>query len=190
MSRLLPFAFIIGALGLYFGYAQPTFSTSIAELRKNHTELDASLLAAGEFKEKEAELTEKRADIPPEQLARLDAFLPDTVDNVQLIVDLDSLAERSGVNLSSFSIGSAGGDSAEAPPGGAYDPNEVSSSSQSTETLDLSVTITGSYSAFKSFLASVEQSLRLLDVVSLSIQDSETGVYTYNLTLRLYWLRQ
>lgn len=184
ISRLIPFILVLGAAGMYFGYIEPTYSGPVAELRKNMTELDAALLAAGEFKEKEEELRAKRAAIPAEQLARLDAFLPDNVDNVQLIIDLDSLASRSGVQLSGFNISPPSADAVD-PAATVTDP----SNTQATESLDLSLTVTGSYAAFKTFLASIEQSLRLLDVTSISLQDSETGVYTYNLSLRLYWLR-
>ena len=47
----------------------------------------------------------------------------------------------------------------------------------------------GTYPSLKSFLAGVERSARLLDVQSLSVKGSETGVYTYEIKLRLYWLR-
>jgi len=31
--------------------------------------------------------------------------------------------------------------------------------------------------------------LRIVDVVELSVNNSSTGVYTFDATLRLYWLR-
>ena len=41
----------------------------------------------------------------------------------------------------------------------------------------------------KSFVDGIESSLRMLDIVSVSVTDSANGVYTYNMTIRLYWLR-
>jgi hypothetical protein len=48
----------------------------------------------------------------------------------------------------------------------------------------------GSFSALQAFLHGVEQSARLLDLRSLTVQGSDTGgVYKYQMTIRLYWLR-
>ena len=209
-SRLIPILLIVGAGALFIAYTQPTYGGSIATLKTEIRDLDMALDAAEQFKMKEVELTRQRNLISPEQLARLDAFLPDSVDNVQLIVDLNSLAVRSGVVLSDFDIaGSSDTEETEsaqatgAPMPGAADPMAAGSAvapigspatlaltaGQPTESLELSVAATGSYAAFRTFLAGVEQSLRPLDVVELSVDDSNTGVYTYDITFRLYWLR-
>ena len=206
-SRIIPLLLVIGAVGLFIGYTQPTYGGSIASLKEEIRSFDTALLAAEQFKQKEVQLTQQRAALSQEQLARLEAFLPDSVDNVQLIVDLNSLAARSGVQLSQFDIAESGGasDSASsattagmpqaAGPGTDAAPLTQGNtalalrSSEPTESLELSVSATGSYAAFRTFLAGVEQSLRPLDVIELSVQDSDTGVYTYDITFRLYWLR-
>lgn len=208
-SRLIPILLIVGAGALFIAYTQPTYGGSIATLKTEIRDLDMALDAAEQFKMKEVELTRQRNLISPEQLARLDAFLPDSVDNVQLIVDLNSLAARSGVVLSDFDIaGSSDTEETEnaqatgAPMPGAAplaagpaaapmgSPATLAlTAGQPTESLELSVAATGSYAAFRTFLAGVEQSLRPLDVVELSVDDSNTGVYTYDITFRLYWLR-
>lgn len=208
VSRIIPILLVIGAIGLFIGYTQPTYGGSIAALKDEITNLDSALNAAEQFKLKEAQLTQQRNAMAGEQLERLEAFLPDSVDNVQLIVDLNSLAARSGVQLSEFNI--AGGDSGSdttssartsaaplAAPGVASGPGAMTpqsntlalQTSEPTESLELSVSATGSYAAFRTFLTGVEQSLRPLDVIELSVQDSDTGVYTYDITFRLYWLR-
>jgi len=205
-SRIIPLLLVIGAVGLFIGYTQPTYGGSVAALKDEITNLDNALNAAQQFKQKEAQLTQQRNALSGEQLDRLEAFLPDSVDNVQLIVDLNSLAARSGVQLSEFNIetgttnSAASATSGAAPltpstPGGGVAPLQPQSStlalqsSEPTESLELSVSATGSYAAFRTFLAGVEQSLRPLDVIELSVQDSATGVYTYDITFRLYWLR-
>lgn len=188
-SRLLPLIIIIGAIGLVWGYAHPTYTGSIAELQSDIKDFDTALDAAQQFKLKETELARQRAAIAPEDLARLEAFLPDTVDNVQLIVDLNALAERSGVELSEFNIGGEGASTPEGQ-GAATDPNATPVlENEATESIELSVDAVGTYESFRTFLDGVEQSLRPLDAVEVAVQDSQTGVYSYALTLRLYWLR-
>jgi len=193
-SRLIPLCMIIGAIGLFIGYTQPTYDTAVIPTQASITDVDTALVAAQRFKEKEVELARQQAAIDPAQLARVSAFLPDSVDNVQLIVDLNSLAARSGIQLSNFDI--AAGTTAETPAAGAQSAPvalagspTVLGSGESVESLQLSVSATGTYAAFRTFLDGVEKSLRPLDVVELAVQDSATGVYTYEITFRLYWLR-
>ena len=186
ISRLIPVLLVIAAAGLFFGYVQPTYSGSIATLSAENKSLDIALQAARDFKEKEVALTRERGTIPADQLERLGSALPDSVDNVQLIVDLNSLAARSGVELSQFNVGSseaAAGDAPAATPDAAY------TGGGTTDSLEVSVSAIGSYEAFRTFLNGIETSLRPLDVVELSVQDSTTGVYTYNMSFRIYWLR-
>lgn len=180
---------VLGAVALFIGYTQPTYGTSVKSLEAEIANINVALLSAQKFKEKEVELTRQQAEIDPVQLARVDAFLPDSVDNVQLIVDLNSLAARSGVELSDFNISGGIQSQETAGDGGAVANAVVLGSGQTFDSLQLSVAATGSYLAFRTFLQGVESSLRPLDVVELAVQDSATGVYTYRITFRLYWLR-
>lgn len=182
-SRLVPIVLILVAVGLFFGYISPTYSENIQALRAEIRGYDAALAAAEAYADKESQIAAERASLPLDGLARLESFLPDGVDNVQLIVDLDALASRSGVTLSDFDVASP--DASEEEGNGAL----ALETDSPTEALDIGVTAIGNYASFKTFLAGVERSLRPLDLVALSLEDSETGVYTYDMTFRIYWLR-
>lgn len=229
ISRLLPVFAIILAVGLFLGYINPTYSNEISATKAQIASYQSALTAADQFHQKEAQLTRDRAAIPADKLARLETFLPDSVDNIRLILDLDALAARSGITLSNFDIGSSNG-TGKSGTGGAAAPSAgttvttpaipassvvkssatpaaaaggtalgagmptglgaVALAPQSpTESLDITVSATGSYPAFRSFLQGLEQSLRPLDVVSVTVHNSATGVYTYDLAIRIYWLR-
>lgn len=181
MSRIIPVVLILIAIGLFFAYINPTYATNVAALRAEIRSYDAALDAAEAFEEKEAQLMTERANIPTGGLERLETFLPNGVDNVQLILDLNALAERSGVTLSDFDI-------TENTAEGTGDALSLEADGQ-VESLDLALSATGDYASFKKFLTSAEWSLRPLDLIELSISDSETGVYTYEITFRIYWLR-
>src|SRR3989344_1912018 len=100
-SRLLPFFALILALGIFFGYVNPLWSGKIAEQRAAIAQDDQALDSAKHYVERENQLTGQRNSIDPAALARLELFLPDSVDNIGLILDMNSLAARSGLNLSS-----------------------------------------------------------------------------------------
>ncbi len=182
MSRIIPVVFILIAIGIFFGYINPTYSGEVRALQDEIRSYDAALRAAEAFREKEAQLMLERNGISQEGLARVESFLPDGVDNVQLILDLNALASRSGVVLSDFDIAESANEQAQ---GGALELE----SEDAVDSLDLTVSATGTYTGFKTFLEGAEWSLRPLDLVSLEIQDSATGVYTYQMTFRIYWLR-
>lgn len=185
MTRLLPVAALIVAAGLLFGYIMPTYQHSIMSEQAQIQSYDNALTAANDFKKKESDLAQQRAALPADSLARLAEFLPDGVNNVQLILDLDGLAARSGMTLSNFDInvnsvsnGSASGD-----------PSALNlQSNNPVDSVQLTVQTTGTYAQFRSFLAGIEQSLRPLDVINLTVSSGTGGQYTYDLTIRIYWL--
>lgn len=189
ISRLSPAVAILLAIGLFFGYVNPTRKGKIAETRAQIESYESALIAAERFKQKESELIIARANVPSDGLARLASFLPDGVDNVQIILDLNALAARSGMTLSDFdtsndeSVGGTESTTVPSADGLAFEEQEP------VESLDLTISATGTYTSFHSFLEGIEQSLRLLDVVSVKVTDSDTGVYSYDMTIRLYWLR-
>lgn len=197
ISRLFPVIALILAIGLFFGYINPTRTGSIAETSAQIDSYESALAAAERFKEKENELIRAQANIPQDKLERLRTFLPDGVNNVQIILDLNSLAARSGIRLSDFDIagdtatgGGSSAPTAQAPVVESTPTTGLGLASESAiDSLEITVSATGTYASFRTFLEGIERSLRLLDVVSVSVKDSETGVYTYDMTIRLYWLR-
>lgn len=193
-SRILPSLALLVSIGIFFGYVNPTWNGSISTTKKAITADDQALSAAGDYTKRQNELASARNAIDPQALSRLDAFLPDSVDNVGLILDLNALAARAGLSLSNIDVaastkqGSSAGTSAQTAPAGSAVPG--SSGQQSPiGSVDLTLSALGTYSGLQTFLTGVEQSERLLDVRDLVVKGSDTGVYTYQMTVRLYWLR-
>lgn len=173
-SRILSIFALVVATGIFFGYVNPAWTGSIAEVRAEIARTDQALASARDYSLRQNELAQERSAIDPANLERLSAFLPDSVDNVGIILDLNALAARSGLSLSNIDVAATASNEGSASPVGS---------------VDLSLTAVGTYAGLQSFLKGVEQSLRLLDVRLLSVAGSDTGVYTYRMTLRLYWLR-
>ncbi len=182
----MPIVLILLAIGIFVGYINPIYTGKILPLQAQIKQYNSTLAAAADFNKKEAELATARNAIPADAIARLEAYLPDGVDNVQLILDLNALAAKSGVQLSNFDVkSSAAVTSATNQSTGAV---PLDSASKPTDSIDVTVSATGTYSAFRAFLDGIERSLRPMDVIQLSLTDSATGVYTYSLTFRIYWM--
>ncbi|MDP2593876.1 MAG: hypothetical protein Q8P36_00845 [bacterium] len=181
-SRLLPFLSLMLAIGIFFAYVNPLWNGKIAEQRAAIAQNDQALASAKRYVERENQLAAAKNAIDPAALDRLKAFLPDSVNNIGLILDLNALAARSGLSLSSIDVtkNTAAAPDESSLPNAATDP---------IGTVDLKVSAIGSYEALQSFLIGAELSERLLDVRDITVQNSANGVYTYQITLRLYWLR-
>ncbi|MBI1975446.1 MAG: type 4a pilus biogenesis protein PilO [Candidatus Vogelbacteria bacterium] len=178
MRRLLgPFVLIILAIGLYYFFTRPI----LAEVRALHDEqasFDQALNNAKELQAVRDALRDRYNSISRVNLQKLDRLLPDSIDNVRLIIDIENIARRHGLAPRSVAIKES-----EARPGTAADDGRPYHS------VVLAFSVTGTYETFKRFLADLERSLRLVDVVGISFSAAEDPVYTYQVSLRTYWLK-
>lgn len=188
---------IAGCIGYFYIY--PTFTGEITNDQQQIQSYDSALAAAAAFTQKENQLVGEENAIDPASLSRLEEYMPDGVDNIQLIVDMDALAAKYGISLSQFSIqNNSSSGSASSTTNSITGATVTSSvptsgaatlpSNSSTDSLDLSVNATGTYAQFTAFLTAAEQSLRPLDITKIVLTSSGTGVYTYAITFRIYWL--
>lgn len=182
MQRLIPLVFLLMAAGIAVLYINPTYTVAIAEKKDQLRIYDDALIAADKFTAQRTSLAQKKAEISKDDIERIEAFLPDDVKNVQLILDLNTLAKKSGLTAKSWGVENAQGSSGTEQ--GSVETTDV------TDSLKLTLSASGSYSAFRAFLDAVEKSLRLIDVMSVSVKaGTGTGVYDYEIVFRLYWLR-
>jgi Tfp pilus assembly protein PilO len=167
-------------------YTQPTYDT-VQTLNAQVRQYDEALQKATELQTIKQSLLSRYNTFDPASIERLHKLLPDHVDNVRLILDIDSLAGKHGMALQNVVVSAA-----QSAQGRETAVGSVGSAKQKYDSLTLSFTTQGSYSTFRAFLADLESSLRLVDLVSFSlarVSDAGPGVYSYNMTLRTYWLK-
>jgi len=179
-SNIIPTLALIVAAGILFGYVGPTWSGAITEKRLIIDSDNQALIAATTYATQQNQLAAARNAIDPVDLSRLAAFLPSSVDNVGLILDLNALAARSGLTLSNIDV--TENTIAGAKVSAVTRANPIGS-------VSLSLSAIGTYVSLQTFLRGVETSQRLLDVQELVVKGSDTGVYTFQMKINLYWLR-
>ncbi|OGG44513.1 hypothetical protein A2841_02880 [Candidatus Kaiserbacteria bacterium RIFCSPHIGHO2_01_FULL_48_10] len=179
MKFFLPILFLAGAVGLFFWFIDPAYAR-IKELRVQEAEFDQALTRARELQEVRDELIQRYNGFPSEDIARLEKLLPDHIDNVRLIIDLDSIASRYGMRVRNVAIESSQNHSIE----GAVGPDE-----STYESVVISFSVAGPYDTFRGFLTDLERSLRLVDVTKLSFSATPSGIYEYNISVKTYWLK-
>lgn len=187
-NRIIPLFALAIAVAIFFAYINPTWSGTIAAAKAAIANDNQALVTANEYTTQQNELASARDAIDSADLARLTTFLPDSVDNVGIILDLNALAARSGLSLSSIDV-AANSAASSGSTGAAASGALPTSTANPVSSVDLSLSAIGTYAALQNFLQGVEKSARILDVRNVVIAGSDTGVYTYQMQLRLYWLQ-
>ena len=182
MRNILSIVFIIAAIALFAFFTNGRYA-AIRELRAEAAAFDSALERSKELIAIRDSLLARYNAFPSDSIARLNTMLPNSIDTVRLIIDINTLASRYGMSLSGIAIGipdeASGGEGALGPTSGDFGK------------LTLGFTVTASYDRFRAFLSDLERSLRIIDVTSLSFAASEStaGLTTYAVTLTTYWLK-
>jgi Tfp pilus assembly protein PilO len=175
--------FIAGAI--FFWYTKPTYD-GVQAIKDESAQYDAALAKAAELQQLKQQLLSRYNSFSPTDLDRVQKLLPDHVDNVALILDLDNLAARYQMPMENVDV------STPASSGGDTGIATIGSSGQKYDSVTIHFSTRGSYTNFLSLMKDLEQSLRIVDLVSLNLtpsQQSANGEYSYDLTLRTYWLK-
>lgn len=186
MKNLTPIILIIVSFGLFLLFINPQYE-KVKELKKVIEKNNESIELANDLRSKRENLQQEFNQISPEKRQKLEKILPDTVDNVRLILDINNIADESGISITNIGIV---GDDDKTKSNTNKDGTIVDKTDNSYGTLGLSFSVTSRYDIFKKFMQSLENSLRLVDIESFSVSaNSEGSFYDFNVTLKTYWLR-
>lgn len=180
-NRILSLFALVFALGIFFMYVEPSWNGTITETKAKIAGDEKALAAAAAYSNQQQKLASARNAIPQENLTKLETLLPDSVNNVGLILDLNALAARSGISLSNLDVAAVNTSSSAI--------GALPAAASPIGSINLSLSAAGSYTAFQSFLQGIEKSARILDIQDIAVKGSDTGVYAYQVKMRLYWLR-
>lgn len=194
MNNLTASILILASLGLFFGYINPTYGRvtgstvladkSIEELQKDQSEYQDALGKAQEIEKARSGLLDIYNGIPTEDLDKLLKLLPDHIDSVRLIIDINNVAAQYGMTLRNITLATADTPAAPKPASSAIGP-KVSKYSN----VSLKFAVSGSYADFRSFLADLEKSLRLIDIDTLGFTaKGDADAYDFSVTISTYRL--
>lgn len=190
MTRtLFSLLFLAAAGGLFFFYTKPAYD-GVQEVQAEIDQYDQALNKATELQKLKQSLLSRFNAFNPADVDRLHKLLPDHVDNVRLVLDLDTLASQHGFALQNVVINAP--NTTAVQNGG--EQVSIGPSRQTYDSLTLRFATSGTYPKFVEFVNALENSLRLVDVVALTMDADATGfggepVYRYDITLRTYWLK-
>src|SRR3989344_4525889 len=103
MKALLPLLFLFISLGLFFWFIDPEYA-KIKLLRAEEAEFDQALDRSKELQTVRDQLLSRYNTFARSDVERLQKLLPDHVNNVRLILDLDGIASRYGMRIRNVAI--------------------------------------------------------------------------------------
>lgn len=153
------------------------------------------LATADSLGKSRADLISKYNSIPKADLDNLTTLLPDNVNNIRLIIQVDSLATKNGLSVLqnvAYTTHDAKTDDPKA--------NVKAAARPPYEPFTISFETIGTYKNFLSFISDIEKNLRLLDIQQVDFTPvppqnakdapSANGLISYKVKVTTYWLRQ
>ena len=181
MRLFLPIILIAAAIGLFALYTNGSYQ-NIKALQAQVGAYDDALNKAQELKGVRDQLISKRNTFSTEDVQKLSEVLPDNVDNIRFIIDINNIASRHGLTLNNVSVGSVSDSKT------ARNALSVGNSGDPVGSASVSFSVNATYDDFLAFLQDLEHSLRVVDVQSLDFKPAQGSIYGVSFTIRTYWL--
>ena len=197
-KSILAILFLGAAVLVFVLYVRPTYDR-IQTQRADVARFDEALSKTREIQELKNSLLSRYNVFTGANLDRLQKMLPDHVDNVRLVLDLDGIASRYGIRIQNVAVDESAQDAAENAGGTVL--NGGISQNLPYRSLTLQFEVIATYDEFVSLMRDLESSLRIVNLASLSVRPrggaqivTEDGaplaeeLYTFGVSLRTYWL--
>lgn len=183
MRFIFPTVLILSAIGLFVLWTNPTYQGTKG-LQTQVASYNEALDRSQELRKIRDELLGRRNTFATDDLQKLQRMLPDNVDNIRLIIEINNIAAQHNLLLQNVELGELS-DSREARPAFA-----VGASGDPIGSVDVSFSVSTTYDTFLTFLMDLERSLRIVDVQSIDFKAPADSKSTeFNLTIRTYWLQ-
>jgi type IV pilus assembly protein PilO len=185
---LFPIILIIAAGLIFYLFISPTYA-DVQTLKVERAKYNSALADAKALQTKLDSLRSKLNNFSPDDLNRLNHMLPNHVDNVRLILELDSIASRHNMAVNNVNVSGATDNNNQSNS----NSNSKKNASKKVHTVKAEFHVKGNYDTLLAFLTDLEKSLRIVDINSVTFSvptaaNTDTSVYDYSITISTYWL--
>jgi len=179
MKSLMPIILIAVSVGVFIFFVDPQYD-KIKLTNETIEENEKLIDLADQLRRERSVLQEKFNNIDQNDRTKLNKILPDTIDNVRLILDINNIADDFGIAITNIGVQE-------------NDQNQQGRLTDNTGreygTIGVTFAVSAEYTVFKNFMQRLENSMRLVDITSFSVSASEGLFYNFNVSLDTYWLR-
>ncbi len=177
-KHITPVILVMVSIALFFFFIVPRYE-GIKDIQERIVPLNEALSNSKKIQAVRDGLLSSYNNIAEADLDRLQKILPDHVDNVRLILEVDRIASRNNMILQNVVTRGSFRD----------EQNTLGPNDSLFGKLRINFSIAGRYDSLVNFLSELEQSLRVVDVVALSFSRGEGDFYEYEIEVDTYWLR-
>lgn len=187
---------LIGISVLLFALFTNPIYGDVTGLRATSASYEEALANAKNLQSVRESLLSKYNGFSTEDVARLKKLLPDNVDNIRLILEIQGIASNYGMQIKNvkYDAKKAAGVETETPQNAAAAREQV----RDYGVFDMEFSTEGSYDNFVKFVRDMERSLRIVDVTSVafssvdgaSAQSLANNIYKYDFKIKTYWLKK
>jgi len=192
MFRIVrPIAATLIALLVLFFFVRPMYA-DLTAVQDDVAEYDDVLADAEEFNQLLNSLYAKQNSFSALERERLDFLVPDKIDEIRILVDLEALAKREGLLFRDINSTLEESEQDRAAPDKRQTNVSVAEDEFDgrLESRDVTFTVSGTYRQFRAFLRQVEQSLILMEIVKIDFTSAaDTALWDYNVTVRIFGLQ-
>ena len=182
------------SIALFFTFTNPLYG-DILLLREEMTAYNEALDNSKALEKERDKLTQKYNSIGGENLTKLQKLLPESIDNIRLVLEIEKLASPYGMVLKDVKYDAAQKESTVSP--GIIQGEIINQNLRKDYGIwNLEFSTEGSYGNFINFVKSIENNLRIVDVVSVSFSSGSSSgsgalsdVYKYGFRVKTYWLK-
>jgi hypothetical protein len=191
----MPAILIAIAVAIFFTFTQVIYS-DVNKLRADVASYDEALNNSKALENERDKLTQKYNSIGGENLDKLKKLLPENVDNIRLILEIEKIAGPYGMTLKDVKYSTKDKTKGQAAQG-EIQGGTTAGTPKDYGIWELQFATTGTYANFLNFIKDLEKNLRIVDVtaVEFSSDVSSLGVaplsqpYQYRFTIKTYWLK-
>ena len=198
MMRFITPIILVGAsIGFFLMFTNPMYS-EISELKLEKDSYNEALGNSKALENARDVLTAKKNAMNPENLVKLQKLLPENIDNIRLILEIEKIALPYGMVLKDVKYNTnkevAKGNTTPGAPAAVV----AQPVNKDYGVWDLEFSISGSYNNFLNFMRDLENNLRIVDVSSIQFSSTSTSTsggtvtgdsYKYDFKIKTYWLK-
>lgn len=196
MKLISSILFIVISVIIFLIVIDPLYG-EVKQLREDVSTYNIALNNSTELQKTRDSLINTYKNVKKEDKDRLEHFLPSTIGNIELILEIEKIANLHGMPIGNIKFDTKNLEN--------KDQQDLSTSNvivAENDKLDnlpygifpMEFIIEGRYDTFLSFLKDLELNLRLVDIKSISFQVPTSGtfgsdIYSYTLKVETYWLK-
>ena len=193
MNLFISILLIIISVGIFFTYIDGEYQEILEKKKIKQGYVDQEFKTNQIIKERR-ELITQYEKIDPEVITKgLNKLLPDYVDNVELVVDIERIIKGEGIpiridDISLTTVDNTNNKDQE----GKIEFEE----NKNYNNIIVGFSFVTKYEIFKRFMVTIKESLRVFDVVSVNFspQSDSAGKagdnFKFDIQLRTYWLKK